>query len=377
MKRRRTFLTETGLGFTGLALGAMLRRDGVVQAATEGWRPPDGKPHFAPKAKRVIWLFMIGGASQMETFDPKPALNKYAGKTIAETPFKDTAKQPVCEEESAGSDCRTAQGASVDLSDADRVSEARARAGWKSAIGSRMWAVASTTSRWCVRCGRPTTTTARSCSFTPAGMCSRGSSRRSAPGSTTGSGSLNENLPQFVVLGEPIDSCCGGPWAHGAHYLGPEHDGVQLKVDAEEPAAVCLTGTGRFPGRAGARVCVDRQAEPRDRKFNTRTTRRCAPGSSPTNWLSACRRPCRTSCAWTAKRKPHDKCMGWTRRSTQSFGEICLSARRLVEQGTRFVQISTAQRRRGRLGRALQSEDRPREALPAGGQTDRRFTSRI
>src|SRR2546427_790112 len=38
-----------------------------------------------------------------------------------------------------------------------------------------------------------------------------------------GLGSLNENLPQFIVLGEPVDSCCGGVGAHGASYLGPEH----------------------------------------------------------------------------------------------------------------------------------------------------------
>ena len=44
---------------------------------------------FAPKAKSVIWLFMNGGVSRVESFDPKPMLNKYAGKTIAETLFAD------------------------------------------------------------------------------------------------------------------------------------------------------------------------------------------------------------------------------------------------------------------------------------------------
>ena len=86
---RRTFLADTGMGFTGLALGALLNRDGVARAATLG------QPHFAPKAKRVIWLFMIGGVSQMETFDPKPELNKYAGKSIDETPYKDTLDNPL------------------------------------------------------------------------------------------------------------------------------------------------------------------------------------------------------------------------------------------------------------------------------------------
>src|SRR6266851_294967 len=86
---RRTFLADLGMGFTGLALGAMLQRDGVVRAAEGKWSPPDGHAHFAPKAKSVIWLFMNGGVSHMETFDPKPALTKLAGKTIAETPYKD------------------------------------------------------------------------------------------------------------------------------------------------------------------------------------------------------------------------------------------------------------------------------------------------
>ncbi len=59
---------------------------------------PSIAPHtlasIAPKAKSVIWLFMIGGASHMESFDPKPALNRYAGKTFTETPFGDVLKSP-------------------------------------------------------------------------------------------------------------------------------------------------------------------------------------------------------------------------------------------------------------------------------------------
>ena len=89
--RRRDFLADVGMGFTGLALGAMLARDGVVRAdAPADWQPPDGQPHFAPKAKSVIWLFMNGGVSHMESFDPKPELTTHAGKTIAQSPFADT-----------------------------------------------------------------------------------------------------------------------------------------------------------------------------------------------------------------------------------------------------------------------------------------------
>src|SRR5438093_2015788 len=92
---RRSFLADTGMGFTGLALGSLLFKDGVARAAdTAKWNPPDGKPHLTPKAKSVIWLFMVGGTSQMESFDPKPELNKYAGKTIQESPYKDTLNSP-------------------------------------------------------------------------------------------------------------------------------------------------------------------------------------------------------------------------------------------------------------------------------------------
>src|SRR5882724_2972529 len=85
---RRSFLLDTGMGFTGLALSAMLFRDGALQAS-EGNAVPDGQPHFEPKARSVIWIFLCGGVSHVESFDPKPELNKYAGKSIADTPYKD------------------------------------------------------------------------------------------------------------------------------------------------------------------------------------------------------------------------------------------------------------------------------------------------
>src|SRR5262249_12591942 len=84
---RRSFLADTGMGFTGLALSAMLARDGVLGAETH--KRPDGKPHSVAKTKSVIWIFLCGGVSHVESFDPKPELNKYAGKTVDDTPYKD------------------------------------------------------------------------------------------------------------------------------------------------------------------------------------------------------------------------------------------------------------------------------------------------
>src|SRR5215203_2090631 len=81
---RRSFLADTGMGFTGLALGAMMFRHGSAGGATQ---PELGKPHPPPRAKSVIWIFLCGGVSHLESFDVKPELTKYAGKSIAETPY--------------------------------------------------------------------------------------------------------------------------------------------------------------------------------------------------------------------------------------------------------------------------------------------------
>src|SRR5437660_11750622 len=92
-RSRRIFLADTSMGLTGLALGSLL-----PAAEPDVWTPPDGKPHFTPKAKRVIWLFMLGGVSHVESFDPKPALNKYTGKHLSETPHKDVLTSPFVKE---------------------------------------------------------------------------------------------------------------------------------------------------------------------------------------------------------------------------------------------------------------------------------------
>ena len=81
-----------GLGFGSVALSAMLQRDAHrSRNVPNQWSLPDGKPHFSPKIKNVIWLFMVGGTSHLESFDPKPELTRLAGqsipKEILESPY--------------------------------------------------------------------------------------------------------------------------------------------------------------------------------------------------------------------------------------------------------------------------------------------------
>ena len=70
---RRAFLGQSAGGLGGVALGALL--NGEVVAGSQA-------PHFAPKAKRVIYLFMSGGPSHVDTFDPKPLLTKRHGQPM-------------------------------------------------------------------------------------------------------------------------------------------------------------------------------------------------------------------------------------------------------------------------------------------------------
>lgn len=83
---RREMLRTMGVGFGSLGLAAVLA--GEASAATGESNPLAPKPtHYPAKAKRIIHLFMNGGPSQVDTFDPKPALEKFAGQVPPESLF--------------------------------------------------------------------------------------------------------------------------------------------------------------------------------------------------------------------------------------------------------------------------------------------------
>jgi hypothetical protein len=87
---RRKFLS-TGLGGLGaLALGSVLQQEGLVAGAPVGGEGGTGPmiprpPHFAPKAKRCIYIYLEGGPSQMDLFDPKPKLNELDGEPVPDS----------------------------------------------------------------------------------------------------------------------------------------------------------------------------------------------------------------------------------------------------------------------------------------------------
>ena len=81
-RSRREFLWNTGSGLGALAFSSLLgeSRAGAAPIAVDPLAPKP--PHFAPKVKSVIWVFMEGGPSHVDLFDPKPELEKLAGQPL-------------------------------------------------------------------------------------------------------------------------------------------------------------------------------------------------------------------------------------------------------------------------------------------------------
>jgi hypothetical protein len=226
---RRTFFADLGLGFTGLALSALLHRDGYASPAAT-WAPPDGKPHWAPKAKSVIWLFMNGGVSHLETFDPKPMVTKYAGKTINETPFKDTqdpeklklARVVVVNDANGQQRNRLyplqvgfrKRGASgIEVSD------------WLPHLGDCIDDIAVIRSMFTTDDNHGAQT-----QFHSGRHMLDGEFPTLGAWVHYGLGTLNDNLPQFISMGNREY------WnKRDGFYLGPEHDAVPLRVDPANP----------------------------------------------------------------------------------------------------------------------------------------------
>src|SRR5262245_32889250 len=83
-RTRRHFFRDCGVGVGAMALGSLLAKEG--RAALERRDPlAPRKPHFAPKAKAVIYLFMAGGPSNLDLFDPKPKLKELHGQKVPES----------------------------------------------------------------------------------------------------------------------------------------------------------------------------------------------------------------------------------------------------------------------------------------------------
>ena len=335
---RRTFLADVGMGFTGLVLGKMLADEGIVRAGDQKVAlQHGGNPDFEPKAKSVIWIFLTGGMSQMETFDPKPELNKWAGKTIAESPYKEYLESPYLKknlrEFIEGLHKVHPKIYEMQVTHRQWGESGLAISDWWPHVGACADCLAIVRSMWTTDNNH-----GAQLQFHTGRHALEGQFPTIGSWVHYGLGTLNANLPQFVVMGTPIADCCGGVGAHGSNYLGPEHHGVQLAIDPKNPLPFAAPGAdvyreeqqeefallGRLNRLAAVEYPDDPAALARIKSYELAFHMQSAvPGIVN----------------FAAETDSTQKAYGLDNAVTKPFGEQCLAARRLVEQGTRFVQI--------------------------------------
>ncbi len=331
MMARRRFLHQAGLGFGSLALNAMLARDGFG-ADGSGYIAPNGHPNFAPKAKSVIWLFMRGGVSHMESFDPKPALNQYAGKSIAETPYasvldpdKRKHVRVVVVNDANGQQRNTIYPlqvgyrkygkSGIELSD------------WFPHIGSCVDDLAVVRSMWTTDDNHG------------AQVQFHSGRHMLDPRSPTigawvnyGLGTLNENLPQFINMGPRFFDPRDG------HYLGPAYDAVKLKVDPKNPLDYAKPESefGAEEQKLGFSLV---------NRLNRLSTTRYPGDAALEARIKSYELAYRMQSAvpdvidFNQESEATKTLYGFDRKETRPFGEQLLAARRFVERGVRFIQI--------------------------------------
>ena len=331
---RRMFLADFGMGFTGLALGAMMFREGVTRASTEeAWAPPTGRPHFAPKAKSVIWLFMRGGVSHLESFDPKPEIDKFAGKTIGETPYKGVQTSPWLK----------ANQRVVVVNDANgqqRNIIYRTQTGFKKygrsgadvsdffpRVGACVDELAIIRSMWTTDDNH-----GAQVQFNNGRHMLDGLFPTIGAWVNYGLGSLNENLPQFISMGPRYFE------RRDANYLGPAYESVEMRVDPknplrfarpeleqnEEEQRIQFDLLGRLNRLSGVKYPDDPVLAARIKSYELAFRMQ----TSIPNLIN-----------FADESEETKTLYGLDQAATREFGTQLLAARRFVERGVRFIQI--------------------------------------
>lgn len=329
---RRGFLTQMSQGITGVALASMLADDARASEAGSAWRPPNGLPHFAPKAKSVIWMFMRGGVSHMESFDPKPELDKYAGKSINETPYA-FVQEPE----------RLKKVRVVVVNDANgqqRNVIFPTQIGFKKYgqsgipvsdffpnIGSVIDDFSVIRSMWTTDDNHGAQVQFHS-----------GRHMLDVRVPTIGAwvnyglGTLNENLPQFINMGPRFFDPRDG------HYLGPAYDAVPMKVDPANPLPYAKPQLELSPAEQVAEFdLIGRLNRISANKYPDDATLRARIKSYELAFRMQAAVP--EVINFSNETAATQKLYGLDNDTTKAFGMQLLASRRFVERGVRFIQI--------------------------------------
>ena len=318
---RRDWLQRSGMGLGGVALSHLLQRDA---SASDAGGVLDA-PHLAPKAKRVIYLFMSGGPSQLESFDYKPMLAKMHGQNLPDSVRKGQRLTGM-----------SANQASLPL--AKSVFNCAQHGGSGAWVSELLPHTAGMVDDLCFVKSMFTEAINHDPAIT---MLQTGSQLSGRPSfgawMSYGLGSLNDNLPSFVVMvtkdrkGQPLYQRL---WGSG--FLPTKHQGVQFRAGAE-PVLYLSNPPG--VSRENRRGLLDglaelQQASPMiagDPELESRIAQ----------YEMAYRMQASVPEVSDLSSEPEEilNLYGPKVKTPGTFAANCLQARRLVERGVRFVQL--------------------------------------
>ncbi|KLU05258.1 putative sulfatase [Rhodopirellula islandica] len=278
-------------------------------------------PHFAPRAKRVIWLFMHGGPSHVDLLDPKPTLTKYSGQTLPESfgnvmTRRNVKKNPL-------------------LAPIRRF-RPRGRSGLE--ISDFLPNIAEHADDLCVirsmhgdSVNHPQSVYQMNTGSILMGNPSVGS------WVAYGLGSENQNMPAFVVLPDPGGGLKGGPPAWGNGYLPASYQGVTMR-----PGSSPILDLQPQPSVTAQQQQLDlsliqklNRRHLEQRELDDRLTARVKAYELAFRMQSEA-----PELVDIQNETQQTKQMyGIDQKETREFGERCLLARRMLESGVRFVQL--------------------------------------
>jgi hypothetical protein len=315
---RRHFLWNSAGGLGAIALAWLFDQD-QARAAQTSTLSSARLPHFAPRAKRVVQVFCCGGVSHLDTFDYKPELARFHGKTL----------------EGKGENLGFfGQPGKVMKSPYPFRQHGRSGA-W---VSSLLPYLANCVDELCfvhsmfARTNNHTPATFQMNSgFTMNGFPSMGAWL------SYGLGTINENLPAFVVLPDPRGLMAGGSinWTSG--FLPANHQGVPFRTQGREPILDLHTPQRAVAGRPADMELLATM----NREFAEQNPGDDAFAARLRSYELAARMqvsiPEATSLENESAATRH--LYGLDDDANKGFARNCLMARRLLERGVRFVQI--------------------------------------
>lgn len=312
---RRQFLCRAGGGFGAIALAGLMAEERKLSAAATV------RTHFVPKARNVIFLFMDGGPSHLDTFDPKPRVNEFAGQPLPPTIKRRITPMGVNENGLLPSLRKWKQYGESGIPVSD----------WYPLVGEcadDLCVIRSCTSDALNHVGGVTQMNTGSIL---AGRPSLGAWVQ------YGLGSENQNLPGFVVLLDSEREPPGGNRAWGSGFMPAGHQGTKFLSGANPilhlnpPAEISDTrqrGKLDYINRLNREHLANR---PGDSELEARIA------SYELAFQMQAHAPEAVDISQETRATQDD--YGLHERRTAAFGQNCLLARRLVERGVRFVEL--------------------------------------